>query len=111
MRKRNPKFAYKIIVYLCRDELSYYERFINLAQKQVNGRLADVILYFADEVYKSDSIVLPLRRIDLAALIGMTRESVTRALKDLANDGVINLRGKELVIVDKDRLMKISRSG
>ncbi len=108
---RNPKFSYEIIVYLCHDEISYYERFVNLAQKQVNGRLADAILFFANDVYKSDQFRLSLSRGDLAALIGVTRESVSRALREIANSGVLLLSGKEINILDKNRLLMISKTG
>lgn len=108
---RNPKFSYEIIIFLCQDEISYYERFVNLAQKQIGGRLADALLFFAHEVYHEDHYRLSLSRGDLAALIGVTRESVSRALKEIADSGVIGMKGKEIHILDKDRLIRISRTG
>lgn len=108
---RNPKFSYEIIIYLCQDELSYFERFVNLSQKQVSGRLADAILFFADEIYKSHEFDFILTRSDLAAWIGVTRESATRALKELSDIGVIKSNGKSIDILNYDRLLKISQKG
>jgi len=108
---RNPEFAYEIIIYLCQDELSYFERFVNLSQKQVSGRLADALLYFADDIYESNRFNFILSRSDLAALIGVTRESATRSLKELSDIGVIKSDGKVIEIVDRDRLTTISDRG
>lgn len=109
--KRNSQFAFEMIMYLCTDELSYFERFVNLSQKQVNGRLADSLLYFSNTVSKNDDFKLPLSRNDLAALIGARRESVTRALKEFSDTGVIKLDGKQVKITNKDLLNKISVNG
>ena len=43
---KNANFANELILYLCQDELSYFERFVNVHQKQIDGRLADTILFF-----------------------------------------------------------------
>jgi len=109
--KRNPEFSYEIIIYLCQDELSYFERFVNLSQKQVNGRLADAILFFADEIHRKKDFDFILTRNDLAAWIGVTRESATRALKELSDIGVIKTNAKEIEILDYERLVNISRNG
>ncbi len=44
---KNANFASELILNFCENELSYYERFVNVHQKQINGRLADTILFFA----------------------------------------------------------------
>jgi CRP/FNR family transcriptional regulator len=108
---RNAKFANELILYLCQDELSYFERFVNVHQKQIDGRLADTILFFADEVRKSDSFTIPLSRADLAALVCATRESVTRALKDLIDIGTIKVHGRQFEILNKKLLTAISKNG
>jgi len=108
---RNSAFAHELILYLCKDELMNYNRFINVHQKQINGRLADTILFFADEVRKSHKFIMPLSRADIAALICTTRESVTRALKDLVEIGTISVNGKQFNILNYDLLKTLSNSG
>jgi len=105
---RNAQFANELILYLCRDELSYFARFVNVHQKQVDGRLADTILFFSDEVKKSRSFQIPLSRNDIAALICATRESVTRSIKDLSDIGSIRVKGKSFEILNYDLLKIIS---
>jgi len=108
---KNAHFANELILYLCRDELSYFSRFVNVHQKQIDGRLADTILFFADEVRKNDQFSIPLSRADLAALVCATRESVTRALKDLTEIGTIKVQGRHFEILNKELLKEISKKG
>jgi CRP/FNR family transcriptional regulator len=108
---RNAQFANELILYLCRDELSYFSRFVNIHQKQVAGRLADTVLFFADEVRKSSAPIIPLSRNDLAALTCTTRESVTRAIKELSDIGTIRVKGRSFEILNYELLKKISEKG
>jgi len=109
---RNTQFANELLVFLCREELTYFERFINIHQKQINGRLAEAILFFSEEIYDHAlTFNIPLDRSDMAALICTTRESITRAIKDLVEIKTINVSGKKFEILDIKRLHKISQSG
>ncbi len=108
---RNAKFANELILYLCRDELSYFERFVNVHQKQIDGRLADCLIYFSDVVNESRIFSIPLSRSDLAALVCATRESVTRAIKDLVEIGTIKVNGKQFEICNYELLKTISEKG
>jgi len=108
---QNAKFANELILYLCQDELTYFERFVNVHQKQIDGRLADTILFFSEEVRNSSDFTIPLSRYDLAALVCATRESVTRALKDLIEIGTIKVQGRHFQILNKKLLQTISKNG
>ncbi len=109
---RNAKFANELILFLCREELSYFTRFVNVHQKQVDGRLADNIIFFSEEINNSaKSFKIPLSRNDLAALVCATRESVTRAIKDLSDINTIRVKGKHFEIINYELLKKISEKG
>ncbi len=109
---RNNQFANELLVFLCREELTYFDRFVNIHQKQINGRIADIILFFSEEINcNSLSFSIPLSRGDLAALVCTTRESVTRAIKDLSDIKTIHVNGKNFEILDLERLKKLSQSG
>lgn len=109
---RNAQFANELILFLCREELSYFSRFVNVHQKQVDGRLADTVLFFSEEIYEgANKFRIPLSRNDLAALVCATRESVTRAIKDLSDIDTIRVDGKNFEIINYDLLKKISEKG
>ena len=109
--KKNGIFAYEIVVYICQEELNYYHRFVDQGQKQINGRLAGALLYFSEEVFKSQNFTLPLTKNDIAALTGTSRESVTRSLKNFKDDEIIVAEGKNVTILDLERLRRISDRG
>lgn len=109
--KINSAFSREILTYVCKEELNYFRRFVDQQQKQINGRLADAILYLARDIFRKNSFQLLFTHADLAALIGSTRESVSRALKNLKEGGIIKLSDSELEIVKPELLEKISKSG
>ena len=109
---RNAQFANELILFLCREELSYFSRFVNVHQKQVDGRLADTVHFFSEEINEgANKFRIPLSRNDIAALVCATRESVTRAIKDLSDIDTIRVDGKNFEIINYDLLKKISEKG
>ncbi|MCX6273468.1 MAG: Crp/Fnr family transcriptional regulator [Bacteroidetes bacterium] len=85
--------------------------FISLAYKQVNGRIADVLIYLADHVYKNDEFLLTLTRKEIAEFAACSHENVINHLSKLNKEGVISLEGKVLKILDRDKLREISKHG
>ncbi|MCB0639143.1 MAG: Crp/Fnr family transcriptional regulator [Lewinella sp.] len=107
----NGRFAYEIIADLSRDELRLYSRFVNRMHKQVPGRLAGALIYFAKKVYKKDTFELPFTRSELAEYVGASRESVTRQLALLKEGAIIDLRKNQVSILNFKSLEKISQAG
>ncbi len=109
--KTSGTFASEILAYVCEEELHYFHRIVDQQQKQINGRLADAILYLSDEIFLSHKFTVPLSHVDLAALIGTTRESVTRALKNFKDGNILKVSGRDFEISNYAMLKKISESG
>jgi len=107
----NSDFAYEIIVNLCKNELGHFHRCVNQLQKQSPGRVAETLIFFADEIFENDTFDLPLSRHEFGDLTGNSRENVSRILSDLNNEGLIKISGKSIQILDKEKLFKISRIG
>jgi len=107
----NGKFAYEILITVCRENLINYNRCVNKSFKQMYGRLADALLYFSNIIYEKDTFDLPISQSDLAALIATTRESVTRTFTKFRNEGIIELNGKTITILKRDLLEQISKTG
>jgi CRP-like cAMP-binding protein len=108
--KKNVHFSNELLYFLCKEELSYFERFVNLHQKQLSGKVADIILFFSN-IYGSVSFEIPISRSDFATLICSTRESVTRALKEFSDSKIIKVYGKVFEIINMEMLKEISRKG
>ncbi|MBP5668001.1 MAG: Crp/Fnr family transcriptional regulator [Salinivirgaceae bacterium] len=107
----NSDFAEMVIGKLNQVTVDEHERVISLTQKQLNGRIADAVLHFANNVYNADEFNLQLTRRDVADFCGMSTESAIRILKELHNDKIIKIDGKNLKIISKQLLQNVSEFG
>ena len=90
------------------------ERTINLTQKHIRGRLAESILMLIDRYgFESDSITInaALPREDLAALSNMTTSNAIRTLGSLVTDGIIEVEGRKIRVLNFDKLKHINANG
>ncbi len=108
---RNGSFAYEIILDLCKNELHHFHRCINLTQKQLNGRVADALIYMSTEIFKSYEFRMILSRHELADMAGTSRESISRVLHQFHEEKIIYMNGKEVKILKKEDLEAISKYG
>lgn len=108
---RNGDFAFQIILDMSKGELQNFHNCLNNAQKQNIGRIADAILFFANEIYKSNTFTLPVSRQDLADLTGITRESASRILTNFHQEKILEINGRKITIVNEQLLQQISEKG
>jgi len=81
-----------------------------MAQKPVKDRLADTLVHL-EELFGVDNegcIDVLLTREEIANTIGTATESAIRLLSNLKKDGVIDLIGKKIKIVNKNTLKNLS---
>jgi CRP/FNR family transcriptional regulator len=109
--RRNANFASEVINILNENTVQTYSRFFCLTRKQLHGRLADIIICLSQRIFKAETFDLAISRSDLAELTGMSTESVIRIIKDFKDDKIIQVSGKNIKILDYDKLRKISEVG
>jgi CRP/FNR family transcriptional regulator len=85
--------------------------FISLAHKQKEGRIADIFLFLADEVYHNTTFLLSLTRKEIAEFAGCSTENVIMTLSKWQNEKIVSLEGKTIEIKDIDKLKYISKIG
>ncbi|WP_245624053.1 Crp/Fnr family transcriptional regulator [Flavihumibacter petaseus] len=81
-------------------------------QKSVRERLA-LQLVVLREKYKVDfqpgmSVIINMSREDLAGLVGTTKENVVRVLTEFKQAGMLETRGRKIVIHDVGQLVRIA---
>lgn len=86
-------------------------RMVNHANKRMSGRLADILLYLSDTIYRSDEYEMILSRQELGEMATMAKECVVRILKEFEDDGIINSVSSGIKILDKKKLITISEKG
>jgi CRP-like cAMP-binding protein len=109
--RTNGTFAESLLEDISAKSLRSHIRMINLAQKRMSGRLAEILLYFSDEVFNSDEYEMILSRQELGEMTSMAKECVTRILKELEDSGVIYSDSSKIKILNKERLIQISEKG
>lgn len=85
--------------------------FISVAHKQSNGRVADILIYLAEHIYQCFNFSTSLSRQELADFAGCSKEQIIHTLRNFDADGIIRVSGKNIEILDLERLNKISKMG
>ncbi|MFW5805879.1 MAG: Crp/Fnr family transcriptional regulator [Bacteroidales bacterium] len=109
--KSNGEFASMVVQKLNCNNHHLYQRVSSLNKKQMHGRVADVLLYLADDVYGKDAFPMQLSRQDLGNFSGMAMMSVIRTIQSMKNDGIITEENGEMIILDTKKLKQISENG
>lgn len=108
----NSKFARQTINLLSKDLRIAEQKILNMAQKTVRNRIAEVLImlyefYGVDNI--TETIDATLSREEIANIAGSSTESCIRILSEFNNDGVIKIIGKCIQITDISRLLHIAR--
>ncbi len=109
--EENGKYGIYLLKEVCKDNLNIFERITSQYQKQLPGKIADIILYFSEQIYQSDIFEFPLTRTELAELAGTTKESFIRTLTEFKNDKIIEINGKLIKIKSIEIIKTLSRLG
>lgn len=103
MVKEHPDIALKVMEELCR-RLDRLENTVEtMGTRTVEARVSSVLLEFADKYGKphprGTMIELPLSREGIANYIGLTRETVSRKMSLLQDEGIIEMNGNKKVLL------------
>ena len=112
--KKNPELGLRFMKLLS-EELGFSEiRTVSLTQKHIRGRLAESLLVLK-ETYGFDSdgktLNVYLSREDIANLSNMTTSNAIRTLSNLASEEIIAIEGRKIMILDYNRLERVSELG
>jgi CRP-like cAMP-binding protein len=112
--ENNSALCYQVMLMMAKD-LAFSEiQTVNLTQKHIRGRLAESLLllkknYGFEEDGRTLAMLLP--REDLANMSNMTTSNAIRTLSQFAQEGILNIDGRHIKILDEKTLEKISRLG
>lgn len=109
--QQNSSFAQNIIKSLNSETLLFYDKMASITQKQMNGRLADAILYLSEHIFHSSKFKMILSRKDLADFTGMSTMSVVRTFKDFVTANIIKNENGYIEIIDLNSLKQVSLKG
>ena len=90
--------------------LHTYEQFSILTQKNIEGRMAESLLYLYEHIFDKHPIE-HISKKDLGELTAMTLESAIRVLKEFKDEGIIEIENQKIKVLKKNALEKIALHG
>ncbi len=109
--KHNGQFGFGLIRRYCEQNNNLLSLIGSLNYKQMNGRLAEILLYMDGLKADYPEIFQLLSRKDLADFAGISVESTVKLLKSFEKDGLIELHDKDIILKNHETLVEISRRG
>ncbi len=106
-----PSIARNMIRALSRELDNAYTRIGLLGLLTAKQRLAHLLYTIAVEQGYTDGkarLNLPLSRHEIGELLGITQETSIRLLRSLKEDGIIDIKGKEIIIPSLYRLKTLA---
>ncbi|PLX03409.1 MAG: hypothetical protein C0594_10465 [Marinilabiliales bacterium] len=109
--KKNPPFAEHVLNVLSTSANGLFDGMYSFATKNVNGRVADLLLLLYKTIYTSNKFVLTLSRQEMAEIISISKDNLIHTLSKFSKEGIINAKGKNIEILNIEKLLKISELG
>ncbi len=109
LMQKNSDFAMLITSKNCRNESHLIEIIKNISYKQMRGKLAAALHYLNSEEFRDQNIFHYLTRQDIADFASISTESAIKFLKEFENENILKLDGKNIEIIDIERLNDIRK--
>ena len=106
---KNAQVSRKFIKMLSDNLLEKEEQLIKLAYNSVRKRVAEALVTLYDRYKKDDEqhFSINISREDLANLAGTATETTIRTLSDFKEDGLIDIKGGTIAVVNYDKLARM----
>jgi CRP/FNR family transcriptional regulator, cyclic AMP receptor protein len=106
--QKQPKISLNLLKIMSKKMRNAFDLMSDLASKNTNSRVARLLLTLAkDHGEKNQTgyvIDLPVSRTEMANMIGTSRETVTRALSQIKQEGFIEIKKNKIYILDEEAL-------
>jgi len=105
----DPAFREHLVEIVGRKLDHSYAKARCIAGERVERRVACILLKSIDETGIEDcgeKVMHQLTNRDISGLIGSTEETVSRVMSRLKKENVISIKDKQLVVLDREALMK-----
>ena len=108
--KNNGNFSMDIIRLTCKELEEANSYITDIAQKTVRERLAEILIHLKNnfDLDKVNFLQINLTREELANMVGTATESVIRLLSEFKHDGIIELHGRKIKILDIKSLTRLA---
>lgn len=105
---RNPRITLQLVEVLNNNLSELKRQLMDMAYGSVRKKTANTILLFAERIKKHPLKSIRISRADLAGVAGMAPESLIRTLSEFKKEGLIEIEGRNIKLVDSEALKNIS---
>jgi CRP-like cAMP-binding protein/ActR/RegA family two-component response regulator len=105
----NVSVASSFLQSLAKELTAKEEQLIDLAYNSVRKRVADALMRLQNR-YKEqgqDIFTISILRDDLASMVGTAKETVIRTLSDFKDEGLVEIKGSKITIIEEKKLEKM----
>ena len=103
--KSNPQLGLNFIDLLSNDLDTVKEHLMHLAYDSVRKKTADAILHLSPDANKDKTV--RISRSDLASMIGIAKETLTRTLTDFKDEKLIRTNRNTIQVLNSQKLRNI----
>lgn len=103
---KNAEFTMDVLKKMANDLKDSDDSLVNMAQKSVKRRMAEILIYIHDSfgVDQTGYLNIIISREDYASIVGTATESAIRILSQFKKEGFISTSGKRIKIEDHKSL-------
>ena len=109
--KANPSLALNMLAILSRRLRRFTALIDDLSLKEVPGRVAAHLLYLSEQKSGATDLELSITKAQLASLLGTIPETLSRILAKMTAQGLIDLDGPRISILDLEGIRDLAESG
>ena len=110
--QREGLVGYRLSKILAQRRREIENKLENLVFKDVNSKLAELLLRLATEYGVDDSrgtlVAIKITHQEMANLIGSTRETVSLTLSQFKRSGLIHTEGRKVILADREGLRALA---
>jgi CRP/FNR family transcriptional regulator len=109
--KNNPSIALNMLAVLSLRLRRFTHLIDDLSLKEVPGRLSAYLLYLSEQDEGTSDLELSITKTQLASLLGTIPETLSRIFGKLSKEGLIELDGPRIRILDRPGLKDLAETG
>jgi len=104
----NHKVTLEFMQLLTNDISGIKDQLLQMAYSSVNKKTATTLLKFAEKLNKKPGNPIKISRNDLASVAGIATETLIRTMSDFKKRGIIDIDGRNIMILDLEKLQDIN---
>ncbi|WP_037319016.1 response regulator [Salegentibacter sp. Hel_I_6] len=106
--KNNSNISMELLQEMGDHLMGVKEQLMEIAYASVRRKTARTILLFAHKIKKNPLHSIRISRADLAGVAGIASETLIRTLSDFKKEGLIEIEGRNVKLLDAEKLERIS---